>query len=73
MLGDGGNGGGSNSLALFSSTEHEGLVNSVKTDSSLEMLVKLRSRKELTVEVAEFQLQLAEASWRAGSGSFRGT
>jgi len=29
VLGDGGNGGGSDSLALFGSTEHEGLVNSV--------------------------------------------
>jgi hypothetical protein len=31
VLGDGGNGGGSDSLALFGSTEHEGLVNSAKS------------------------------------------
>lgn len=30
MLGDSGNGGGSDSLALFGSTEHEGFVNSEK-------------------------------------------
>jgi len=28
VLGDSGNGGGSDSLALFSGTEHEGLINS---------------------------------------------
>ena len=31
VLGDGGNGGGGDSLTLFSSTEHEGLVNSTKS------------------------------------------
>jgi hypothetical protein len=30
VLGDSGNGGGSDSLALFGSTEHEGFVNSEK-------------------------------------------
>jgi hypothetical protein len=39
VLRDGGNGGGSDSLALFSSTEHEGLVNLSETLSfSLSLL-----------------------------------
>ena len=34
---------------------------------------KTNTKEMLTVEGAEFQLQLAEASWRADSGSAQGT
>jgi hypothetical protein len=40
VLRDGGNGGGSNSLALFGSTEHEGLVNLSETLSFSFSLLK---------------------------------
>ena len=38
VLRDGGNGGGSNSLALFGSTEHEGLVYSEKVNTSVQIV-----------------------------------
>jgi hypothetical protein len=47
VLGDSGNGGGSDSLALFGSTEHEGFVNLAKTLSFGFSLLK--SHGELTL------------------------
>ena len=72
MLRNSCNGGGDNSLALFGSTKHEGLVNSanqfVVMDGS-----GIGIRRMLTVGDPEFQLQLAEASRRVDPGSSQGT
>ena len=60
MLGDGGNGGSSDSLTLFSSTEHEGLVNSAKPVYYYYKYFELRSERCLLSETLSFSLSLLE-------------
>ena len=60
MLRDSGNGGGSDSLALFGSTEHEGLVNSVKSIHHYEWLQNCDQRSEVCLlsETLSFSFSL---------------
>ena len=58
VLGDSGDGSSSDSLTLFSSPEHEGFVNSAKTDSLLRVLSKLRIKKDLLSEALSLSFSL---------------
>ena len=58
MLGDGGNGGGSDSLALFGSTEHEGFINSGKIIYQWEFEIKRERDKCLLSETLSFRFSL---------------